>query len=771
MWAYRTLNKAGVMKHSEAKIRPSAALKSTERELWAVTLGLPPWWINISFPTVPSYRPPAEQRVFVYILKASRLPFRLPRQTGNQLPSNNEQLAAAVILCMDAEQETFMSGVTNASIGDDKKPQRVSKSGTPAAALVDAIYDEDVELCRQLLDKSPELANTEASHVLEIPKYDWPWGLTSLGPPYQVVRPIVFACLIPRFKEKCRDRRVFSPANLDILRLLVEHGARLETFEGRDVWISYILMEVCWDYDSPEVLQLLISVGADVYTRQLDDWNRTLLQIAATRGSAKSVSFLLDRGVPMNYSWGARGGSGEDGIDGTPLHGAAAQARNEVVRLLLERGAMEDIEKKDMRGETPLLRAARQVSWPFHGKCPSPKEQREETIRILVDAGANIQAEGETTGWYSSETVLGRAVNWAGADILHFLAGQGADIRDRRSYAKNSFHSYRAGGDMVTPLHQAAHAWNAAGVQGLLTLGADPTAEDQWSRQPLHWAAMGNYVFDKYMNSEYMSSESASCSWADGLLGPEVAELLSMQDTTLRHLLFFQAPVNQQDKFGRTALHYAARLKLIGAVKLLLGHSTDLGLFDEEGQTALHELAHPLLSPNYKDLLDKGLDDEELGSLLSQHLKSVDIDRRDKAGNTALHNAARAASDTAVALLLRLGADPNLPDGEGFPPLHLAATRATWVYLGTYELEEYAAWANRAARIRALLLAAGADSGLRDRKGRTAGEIEEAGREEIRVGRAKYQEIMQEKMLARAAFESQGSRALRNGRGRGRPPG
>ena len=85
---------------------------------------------------------------------------------------------------MDPEQEMSTSGVTNASICDDKKPQHVSKSCTPAAALVDAIYDEDVELCRQLLDKSPELANTEASHVLEIPRYDWPWALTSLGSPY-----------------------------------------------------------------------------------------------------------------------------------------------------------------------------------------------------------------------------------------------------------------------------------------------------------------------------------------------------------------------------------------------------------------------------------------------------------------------------------------------------------------------------------------------------------------------------------------------------------
>ncbi len=55
-------------------------------------------------------------------------------------------------------------------------------------------------------------------------------------------------------------------------------------------------MEACWNYDSPQALELLISAGADVNTRQLSDSNHTLLKIAAGRGSVGAVGFLLDRG-------------------------------------------------------------------------------------------------------------------------------------------------------------------------------------------------------------------------------------------------------------------------------------------------------------------------------------------------------------------------------------------------------------------------------------------------------------------------------------------
>ncbi len=135
----------------------------------------------------------------------------------------------------------------------------------------------------------------------------------------------------------------------------------------------------------------------------------------------------------------------------------------------------------------------------------------------------------------------------------------------------------------------------------------------------------------------------------------------------------------------------------------------------------LHELAYHLPHPITREPLNRGVSDKDLGTVLSQRLQAADVNCRDKSGNTALHIAARVASDTATDILLRLGADPNLSDAEGCTPLHLAARRTYWVLLVTFEPEEYAVWEGRAARIRRMLLAAGANAGLRNGEGQTAG--------------------------------------------------
>lgn len=43
---------------------------------------------------------------------------------------------------------------------DDPLISNPAERGTPQAALVDAIFSEDVEQCRQLLDAHPDLINT-----------------------------------------------------------------------------------------------------------------------------------------------------------------------------------------------------------------------------------------------------------------------------------------------------------------------------------------------------------------------------------------------------------------------------------------------------------------------------------------------------------------------------------------------------------------------------------------------------------------------------------
>jgi hypothetical protein len=191
-------------------------------------------------------------------------------------------------------------------------------------------------------------------------------------------------------------------------------------------------------------------------------------------------------------------------------------------------------------------------------------------------------------------------------------------------------------------------------------------------------------------------------------------------------------------------------MKLVNATALLVGKKgAHLGVADNDGRTALHYLAEPLYlpDPRTRDPLDSDLEDEHLGAVLAGQIKgggssSADvINHADNTGSTAPHIAARAASSTAVALLLRLGADPNLPDKEGCStPLHLAAQLADWVRLGTYDPSEYAAWSRRAARIKKLLLGAGADATVRDAQGRTAAEVEEAVAQKLRRGREEYLE-------------------------------
>lgn len=623
-----------------------------------------------------------------------------------------------------------------------------AERGTPRGALVDALFSEDVERCRELLDAHPELVNTPLRHhaYVRLQHGDSAWGPISDGG-YQNVTPVVFASLVPRFREKHIGLRTLSPSGLAIIALLVERGAVLESTPGADNWTSYLLHEVCRDYDSPEALSLLVRIGADMHTRRLDNRNYTLLQVAASRGAVGAVAFFLDRGVPMNYAWE----EGRECADGTPLHSAAETGRHDVVMLLLSRGALSDMEKRDGMGRTPLLCAVRGFLWQHPDANPPLDAGREETIRLLVDAGADLMVSDRKPAlWgdadFLSDSPLGHVSRWGGADIIRYLAAKGSDIHQQRSYPRTGGFPYGVGGDRATPLHWAAYNWNAAGVQALLRLGADPDTTDEHGRQPLHWAALGRGLSDNFSSKFRCTSQTWFDLRAESQSSAYVDALAAL-DSTISQLVVHKANLDLQDAFGRTPLHYAASTKLVGLATLLIRKGADLSLADNEGRTVLHSLADPLHHDRTLEPVDGDLNDEHLSTALLGRIKGVDVNYYNNDGSTALHVAAREASDAAVALLLSLGADPNLPDRKGSTPLHLVAHRAWWVTVGTYEPHEYSAWSKRAARIKELLLSAGADASVRDAQERTAAEIEEATTLELSRGRTKYLEDMARPVL------------------------
>lgn len=89
-----------------------------------------------------------------------------------------------------------------------------------------------------------------------------------------------------------------------------------------------------------KITQLLLERGAAVGSR--DSYGRTALDIAMTHGSQRSLSLCLKH-AKINAQ------------DCQPLHPAISLNKTAVVRWLLENGA--DINRKDSRGQTPLLYA------------------------------------------------------------------------------------------------------------------------------------------------------------------------------------------------------------------------------------------------------------------------------------------------------------------------------------------------------------------------------------------------------------------------------
>ena len=164
---------------------------------------------------------------------------------------------------------------------------------------------------------------------------------------------------------------------------------------------------------------------------------QAFLKIVENNDLAASRALLKEESLQFLSEWVA--------TEQTPLHVAAEQGWDEMVRLLLDAGANVNAS----RGQ--------------YSNIPLTEAKKASTIRILIDAGANFPSA--FSDFYD--------VKPFSADVL---MEAGVSPNDRDAYNQ-------------TLLHTAASKGDTKGIQALLAAGAEVNARDQSENTPLHYSS------------------------------------------------------------------------------------------------------------------------------------------------------------------------------------------------------------------------------------------------------------------------------------------
>lgn len=336
------------------------------------------------------------------------------------------------------------------------------------------------------------------------------------------------------------------------------------------------------------------------------------------------IGFLENERARLNWQYVADPVEAQGGVmrhcpeRGNALLCAASCGLNAVVQHLIS--SKHDLDKES------------NFSFPLQAACHGGHK---EIVRMLLDAGANINNKGGLRG-----TALSTACNRGYWEIVQFLAERGADVDIQSQYGRASLHEAAqygqesivqllidSGADVnirndygEVPLHGAIRSGDQNVVKLLIEQGADIHLQDIDGRQTLHIAAQ--------------SGEEGIAS----ILMDKGANILS-SDGSVENLLSFAA--------------YGGYRKL---VELLLEKGSNINSEDDEGVTALHNAAMAGNETIVQMLLEEG----------------ANIDSTDKAGMVALHYAASNGSENAVSILLEKGADIDSTDRYGLVALHWA---------------------------------------------------------------------------------------------------
>ena len=271
-----------------------------------------------------------------------------------------------------------------------------------------------------------------------------------------------------------------------------------------------------------DILRCFIENKADVDART-GNCQCTLLIVASKYGHTNAVNVLLQYGANVALT---------DKSGRTALHFAAGSSDNscEILRCLIENGA--DIDKGRNDNQTPLMIAA--------------QKGHVSVATFLIEHGANVDLQDENGNTALHHTLYGSDVS---CEILSCLTGSGADV--------NGVNKVKH-----TPLMIAAKRGHLNALTLLIKHGAhDVDLQDSDGYTALHYA-----VYSSDISCEILSCLIGIGADVNARTNNGVTPLMIAAEeghiNGVTSLVKCGANVDLQDRYGNTALHYAAGLSV-----------------------------------------------------------------------------------------------------------------------------------------------------------------------------------------------------------------
>ena len=313
----------------------------------------------------------------------------------------------------------------------------------------------------------------------------------------------------------------------------------------------------------------------------------------------------------------------------TALHWACYQGNQKLVKLLLSKGADHNLQEKELR--TPLHLST------FH-----------DNIKV-------IQA------------------------LLRCVKGKEIDTPDN---------------NQMTALCWCVYHDRVESTRLLLKHGASPASFDKDFRTVLHWTSTNkDPTILKLLLEHIKDKDKQQLNFEDSKGQTLLHMAVGQSNISLVEYLVSlpETKLNSRDQLERTPLHWAAILKEVDMVRLLLHHKAEHSVGDKNGIRPLHyavqsgslETVEAMLNSN-ANIIDEPADDQRTALMwasvkgndqimkLLLDKKCSDVNAVDVNEQSALHMCMQSGHLQSVKVLIDAGADVNMVDGKHHIPLFYA---------------------------------------------------------------------------------------------------